>query len=88
MNELTDQPFTTAEKYQESKDDSMVSTAGLDFKGFLTCMGITGIAASFISGAYGIACYFTAGVGCLACLAAVVGYDIGAVGGCAVANWN
>ena len=84
---ITDDEFTTAKEYQEKHGDD-IQPAGVNWSSFLQCMGITGVAASFISSACGLACALTAGTACIVCAAGVLGFSSGSITGCLVGNWG
>lgn len=89
-HEVTSEEFTTAEDYQASQDDDSagIQPAGVDWDAFLKCMGITGVAASVISSACGLACALTAGTACVACAAGVLGFNSGSISGCLAGSWT
>lgn len=86
-DEVTNDPFITAEEYQQ-KDDRLVQTYGVNWDTFLNCMGIPGVTASLISSACGVACAVTAGAGCIACASFVLGFNAGSISGCLTNSWE
>ncbi|GGJ72521.1 hypothetical protein [Virgibacillus salexigens] len=84
---ITDEKFTTAKEYQE-KHGGEIQPMGVNWDNFLECMGITGIAAGFISSVCGFACALTAGTACIVCAAGVLGFNSGAIGGCLAGSWE
>lgn len=48
----------------------------------LASQGIAGWSATILGAACGIACFFTAGLGCIACLAGLIGFGSGVISAC------
>lgn len=85
---ITNEEFITAKEYQEQNGGGDIQPAGVNWDSFLQCMGITGIAAGFISSVCGVACAITAGTACIVCAAGVLGFNSGSIGGCLAGSWE
>lgn len=88
-NEITDDTFTTAKEHQKSLASAPgFQTMGMDWGGLADCLGISWSVGAAIAVVCGGVCLITAGAGCGVCIGAYLGYDLAAVSGCVIGNFD
>lgn len=68
-----------------------VQARGMNWGALNNCLASLGIPAWIASGlsmACSVACFFTAGAGCIICIAGVIGFSSGAVANCVHQSWS
>jgi len=87
VNKITNDKFTTEEELRESQSNGM-TTMSIDWDGVGDCLGISGIAARWLSYICGVTCVITLGTACVACVAGAIGITGGSALACLSDNWN
>ncbi|MCF2132208.1 hypothetical protein L1I79_38220 [Strepomyces sp. STD 3.1] len=86
MNMDTDIPFETAEEFRNNQPE--ISPLAFDINKLASCLGVSVGLATIIASACGVGCYFTGGLGCLACMSFVAGFNIGGGISCFKYAWK
>ncbi len=86
VNLDTDVQFETVEEFKNNQPEISLFAFDIDF--LASCLGISVGLATIIASTCAVACYFTAGLGCAACLAFVAGFNIGGGISCFSDAWR
>ena len=86
VNLDTDVQFETVEEFKNNQPE--ISPYGFDINFLASCLGISVALATIIASTCAVACFFSAGLGCGACLAFVAGFNIGGGITCFAEAWR
>ncbi|TXC81575.1 hypothetical protein FS935_21985 [Metabacillus litoralis] len=84
-NDISDEPFYTAEEYKEKKEN-VITPLGLDFNGTIQCLALPSIVGWQLGNICAVAC--ATAVLCIPCLAVATGFGVGGVATCVYENWD
>ncbi|WP_273837307.1 hypothetical protein [Guptibacillus sedimenti] len=84
-NDISDEPFYTAEEYKE-KQSNVITPLGLDFDGFVKCLALPSIVGWQLGNICAVAC--ATAVLCIPCVAVATGFGVGGVTTCVYENWD
>ena len=87
INELTEDPFMTEKEVRESSA-GQIGALGVDWDKVGDCLGISGMAARWLSYICGATCVITLGTACVVCVTAAIGITGGTALACLGQYWD